>query len=59
MTAPEGVIAQVSVTDGSGLDYVLPYPCELTELGWVNAASKKPLVTHWKTFVTTYREKSG
>jgi hypothetical protein len=38
-TAPDGVIAQVRVTDDSGSDYLLPYPCELTAEGWVNAAS--------------------
>ena len=38
-TAPEGVIAQVRVTDGCGSDYLLPYPCKLTKDGWVNAAS--------------------
>jgi len=55
-TAPDGVIAQVRVTDDSGSDYLLPYPCELTEDGWVNAASGKPLavrVTYWKPYVET------
>ena len=42
-TAPEGVIAQVRVTDGCGSDYLLPYPCKLTKDGWVNAATDKPL----------------
>jgi len=62
-TAPDGVIAQVRVTDDSGSDYLLPYPCELTEDGWVNAASGKPLavrVTYWKPYVETLpRRKSG
>ena len=34
----------------------LSYPCELTEDGWVNAASGKPLavgVTYWKPYVET------
>jgi hypothetical protein len=31
-TAPEGVIAQVRVTDGAGPDYLLPYPCTLTRV---------------------------
>ena len=35
-TAPEGVTAQVRVTDGCGSDYLLPYPCKLTKDGWVN-----------------------
>jgi hypothetical protein len=55
-TAPEGVIAQVRVTDGSGSDYGLPYPCKLTRNGWVNAASGKPLtvaVTYWKLYLET------
>ena len=55
-TAPDGVIAQVQVTDDSGSDYILPYPCELTREGWVNAASGKPLavrVTYWKPYVET------
>jgi hypothetical protein len=60
-TAPEGVIAQVLVSDDSGSDYLLPYPCELTKDGWVNAASGKPLavrVTYWKPYVeTTLRSK--
>jgi hypothetical protein len=34
-TAPEGVTAQVLVTDGGGSDYLLPYPCTLTANGWV------------------------
>ena len=62
-TAPDGVIAQVRVTDDSGSDYLLPYPCELTEDGWVNAASGKPLavrVTYWKPYVETLpRRKPG
>jgi hypothetical protein len=40
---PGGVTAQVLVTDGTGSDYLLPYPCTLTADGWVNAASGKPL----------------
>jgi hypothetical protein len=59
-TAPEGVIAQVRVTDGSGSDYLLPYPCKLTNGGWVNAASGKPLavgVTYWKFYVETTKRK--
>ena len=57
-TAPDGVFAQVRVTDDSGSDYLLPYPCELTEDGWVNAASGKPLavrVTYWKPYVELFR----
>jgi hypothetical protein len=30
-SAPEGVTAQVRVTDGCGSDYLLPYPCKLHE----------------------------
>ena len=41
--APEGVIAQVLVTDGGGADYLLPYPCKFTKDGWVNAATGLPL----------------
>ena len=55
-TAPDRVIAQVRVTDNGGSDYLLPYPCELTKEGWVNAASGKPLavrVTYWKPYVET------
>ena len=62
-TAPDGVIAQVRVTDNSGSDYLLPYPCELTKERWVNAASGKPLavrVTYWKPYVETLpRKKPG
>ena len=62
-TAPDRVIAQVRVTDNSGSDYLLPYPCKLTKEGWVNAASGKPLavrVTYWKPYVETLpRTKPG
>jgi hypothetical protein len=62
-TAPQGVIAQVRVTDGCGSDYLLPYPCKLTKDGWVNAASGKPLMvraTYWRLYVeTTPRKKVG
>jgi hypothetical protein len=54
--APEGVIAQVLVTDGGGSDYLLPYPCKFTKDGWVNAASGKPLAvcpTYWKLYLET------
>jgi hypothetical protein len=59
-TAPEGVIAQVRVTDGCGSDYLLPYPCKLTKDGWVNAASGKLLAvrpTYWKLYVETLSRK--
>ena len=59
-TAPDGVTAQVRVTDDSGSDYLLPYPCELTTEGWVNASSRKPLavrVTYWKPYVETLPSK--
>ena len=59
-TAPDGVIAQVCVSDGCGAEYLLPYPCKLTSGGWVNAASGKPLavqVTHWKLYVETLARK--
>ncbi len=61
-TAPEGVIAQVRVTDGAGPEYLLPYPCTLTRDGWVKAASGKPLAvrpTYWKLFVDTEFETIG
>jgi hypothetical protein len=62
-TASDGVIAQVLVTDDSGSEYLLPYPCELGAEGWVNAASRKPLavrVTYWKPYVETLaRTKPG
>jgi hypothetical protein len=59
-TAPDGVIAQVRVTDGGGSDYLLPYPCKLTKNGWVNAASGGSLVvrvTYWKPYVETRARK--
>ena len=59
-TAPEGVIAQVRVTDGAGPEYVLPYPCTLSRDGWVNAASGKPLAVrpaYWKLYVETLPRK--
>ena len=62
-SAPEGVTAQVRVTDGCGSDYLLPYPCKLTKDGWVHAVSGKPLAvraTYWKLYVeTTPRSKAG
>ena len=62
-SAPEGVTAQVRVTDVCGSDYLLPYPCKLTKDGWVHAASGKPLAvraTYWKLYVeTTPRNKAG
>lgn len=62
-SAPEGVTAQVRVTDGCGSDYLLPYPCKLTKDGWVHAVSGKPLAvraTYWKLYVeTTPRNKAG
>jgi hypothetical protein len=54
--APEGVTAQVLVTDGGDSEYLLPYPCKLTADGWVHAASGKPLAvrpTYWKLYVQT------
>ena len=42
-TAPEGVIAQVRVTDGCGSDYLLPYPCKLTRTD----GSMLPQVSYW------------
>ncbi|MGA7164048.1 MAG: hypothetical protein WBX37_08875, partial [Pseudolabrys sp.] len=39
----------------------LSYPCELTEDGWVNAASGKPLavrVTYWKPYVDSSEEEA-
>ena len=55
-TAPAGVPLQVLVTDGSSEseDYLLPYPCQLTPDGWVNAATGSRLEvrpTRWKPFV--------
>jgi hypothetical protein len=62
-TAPEGVMAQVRVTDGCDSDYLLQYPCKLTKNGWVNAASGKPLAVraiYWKLYVETLpRKKAG
>ena len=61
-TAPAGVPLQVLVTDGSSEseDYLLPYPCQLTPDGWVNAATGSRLEvrpTRWKPFVETRRAK--
>jgi hypothetical protein len=62
-TAPDRVMAQVRVTDLGGADYLLPYPCEFTKEGWVNAASGKPLavrVKYWKLYVETLpKSKAG
>ena len=55
-TAPAGVAVQVRVTDGSGDEYLLPYPCKLTPDGWINAATGSPLSvrpTYWKLYVET------
>jgi hypothetical protein len=59
-TAPAGVAVQVRVTDGSGDEYLLPYPCKLTADGWVNAATGSPLSvrpTYWKLHVETLPRK--
>ena len=55
-TAPAEVPLQVLVNDGSGSDYLLPYPCKRTPNGWVNAATRSPLQvrpTYWKVHVET------
>ena len=56
-TAPEGAIAQVRVTDdGSGSDFLLPFPCKLTKEGWVNAVSGSRLAVrpiYWKPYIAT------
>ena len=56
-TASEGAIAQVRVTDdGSGSDFLLPFPCKLTKEGWVNAVSGSRLAVrpiYWKPYVAT------
>jgi hypothetical protein len=59
-TAPAGVAVQVRVTDGSGDEYLLPYPCKLTPDGWINAATGSPLSvrpTYWKLYVQTLPRK--
>jgi hypothetical protein len=59
-TAPAGVAVQVRVTDGSGDDYLLPYPCKLVEGRWVNATTGTPLAvrpTYWKLYVETLQRK--
>jgi hypothetical protein len=59
-TAPAEVPLQVLVNDGSGSDYLLPYPCKLTPNGWVNAATGSPLQvqpTYWKPHVETRQGK--
>jgi hypothetical protein len=56
-TAPEGAIAQVRVTDdGTGSEFLLPFPCKLTKEGWVNAVSGSRLAVrpiYWKPYVVT------
>ena len=59
-SAPAEVLLQVLVNDGSGSDYLLPYPCKLTPEGWVNAATGSRLEVRpnrWKPFVETRRAK--
>jgi hypothetical protein len=59
-TAPAGAAVQVRVTDGTGDEYLLPYPCKLTPQGWVNAATGSPLSvrpTYWKLYVETLPRK--
>jgi hypothetical protein len=59
-TAPAGEAVQVRVTDGSGDEYLLPYPCKLTPDGWVNAVTGSPLSvrpTYWKLYVETLPRK--
>ncbi len=53
-TASEGAIAQVRVTDdGSGSDFLLPFPCKLTKEGWVNAVSGSRLAFRPIYYVAT------
>ena len=61
-TAPAEVPLQVLVNDGSGSDYLLPYPCKLTPDGWVNAATGSPLQvrpTYWKVHLETRQGKKA
>ena len=61
-TAPAEVPLQVLVNDGSGPDYLLPYPCRRTQDGWVNAATGTLLQvrpTYWKLHVETPRGKKA
>ena len=49
-TAPQGRSLHVQVADNFG-DYPLPFPCILTEAGWVHAETRKPLAikpTGWR-----------
>jgi hypothetical protein len=58
-TAPAGVAVQVRVTDGSSNDYLLPYPCKLTQDGWVNAATGSPLAVRPLTGSSTWKPSRG
>ena len=61
-TAPAEMLLQVLVNDGSGDDYLLPFPCKLTPDGWVKAATGSPLQvrpTFWKVHVKTPQGKKA
>jgi hypothetical protein len=61
-SAPAEVPLQVLVNDGSGADYLLPYPCKRTPDGWVSAATGARLQvrpTYWKLHVETPPGKKG
>jgi hypothetical protein len=58
--APLGIALQVAVTNAAGDLYVLPFPCKLTAVGWVNAGTGTALVakpTYWKLHVETLPSK--
>ena len=58
-SAPKGRDIQVQVSDHFG-EYPLPFSCRLTEKGWVNAETRKPLkikATGWRDGRTLPRPK--
>jgi hypothetical protein len=53
VTIPLGVPLWLRVTDAAGECYKLPFPCKLTQAGWINARTGAPLrlivqPTHWR-----------
>jgi hypothetical protein len=59
-TAPVGLPLRLVVANGSGRHCLLPYPCNQTATGWINAVTGVPLVlhpTHWQHYVETLPNK--
>jgi hypothetical protein len=53
-TAPLDQDVMLSVTDGRGEPYPIPYPCKRTAAGWISSGKGTPLAVtplQWKPYV--------